>query len=120
MYKFLTIALVLLVSACGSIEQRSTSLEHETFLVVRGELLVGLTIRVEPGVVRTISKSDLTPYASGILGVKNTVSEDLQTVTLKVDEGDHTITVSSGGSTVLRKNMYFVEGQTRELRVVRK
>ena len=120
MYKILSITMVLLVSACGSIEQRNSGIEQDTLLVISGEALVGLKIQVEPGIVRTISSSDLTPYPHGILGAKDPDIENLQTVVLKIDKGNHMVTISSNRETLIRRDIYFVDGQTRKLRIPQK
>jgi len=115
--KIIAIIMALVLTSCGSIEQRSVGIESDTLLVIRGEVLVGLTVDVEPGFSRRLAASDLTPYKGAVLGAKDRVEEGLQTVTLKIDKGNHRVTVSSGNSVMVSQDMYFAEGQTRELRI---
>lgn len=117
MKKIIALIMALALTACGSIEQRSVGIEADTLLVIRGELLVGLTVEVEPGFSRRLVASDLTDYKGAVLGAKDRDEEGFQTVTLKIDKGNHQITVSSGNSIMVNQEMYFAEGQTRELRI---
>lgn len=115
-YIFFFMALALL-SACGGQQQKTAGIAEETMLIVRGEQLVGLTVSVGGQFRKTLSSSDLTAYELGVLGAKDGENERLQTVTLKVDEGEQKVTVSDGKVMLVDRSMYFSKGQTRELRI---
>lgn len=114
---YLTIVLMALLAGCGAYQERTVGIDEETMLVIRGESLVGLTVSIDSGFTTVIGKDDLTKYKMGVLGVSNSENENLETITLKVDSGPHRITVSSGGSTLVNKELHFTNGQTRELRI---
>ena len=115
----LTISLLLFLSVfgCGAYEQRSTGIDEDTLLVIRGDSLVGLTVSISPDFSRTISKSDLTRYQMGVLGATDKEVENLETVALKVDSGSREVRIADGTSVLLLRTLHFVEGQTRELRL---
>lgn len=113
---FLLIALAFL-SACGGQQQKAAGITEDTMLIVRGEQLVGLTVSVGDQFRKTLSSEDLTQFELGVLGAKDSENERLETVTLKVDEGEQKITVSNGGVMLVDRSMYFSKGQTRELRI---
>ena len=117
MKKTVAIIIALVLTGCGSLEQRSVGIESTTLLVIRGDALVGLTVEIEPGFSRRLAATDLTPYKGAVLGAKDRIEEGLEAVTLKIDKGNHLITVSSGNSILVSQEMYFTEGQTRELRI---
>lgn len=115
----ITLALVFMafLAGCGGYQERTVGLEEETMLVIRGESLVGLTVSIDSGFSTVISKEDLTKFKMSVLGAANSENEDLETITLKVDSGEHRVTVSGGGTTHLDKVLHFTHGQTRELRI---
>ncbi|GHD20873.1 hypothetical protein GCM10007052_30950 [Halioglobus japonicus] len=86
-------------------------------LVLRSEVLVGSTITIGESFRKVVNESDLTPYEIGVLGAKDRENENLETITLKVDEGSQRITVQKNSQVVVDKTMYFSKGQTREIRV---
>lgn len=116
--KRLLVGLSLVVlAACGAQQQRTYGIEEETQLVLRSEQLVGATVTIAPSFTKSITKDDLTPYRMGIAGVKDKEVQNLQTITLKVTPGTHRVTVERNGVAVLDQNLYFGQGQTRELRI---
>lgn len=113
----LTLVFMTLLAGCGAYQERTTGIEEETTLVIRGESLVGLTVSLDTGFSTVIGEDDLTEFKMGILGAANSEAEDLQTITLKIDSGQHRVTVSGSGKTHLDKVLHFTHGQTRELRI---
>lgn len=113
----LTIIFMALLAGCGGYQERTTGVEEETTLVIRGESLVGLTVSIDSGFTTVIGEDDLTKFKMGVLGAANSENEDLETITLKIDSGQHRVTVSDGGTTHLDKVFHFTHGQTRELRI---
>jgi len=113
----LTIVFMALLAGCGGYQERTVGVEEETALVIRGESLVGLTVSIDSGFTTVIGEDDLTKFKMGILGSTNSEAEDLETITLKIDSGQHRIIVSGADTTHLDKVLYFTHGQTRELRI---
>ncbi len=111
------VLLTALLAGCGGYQERTVGVEEETLLIIRGETLVGLTVSLDDGFTKVVGEDDLTEYKMGILGAANSEEEDLETITLKVDSGQHRVTVSRAGTTLLDKMVHFTNGQTRELRV---
>lgn len=113
----LTIVFMALLAGCGGYQERTVGIEEETTLVIRGESLVGLTVSLDSGFSTVIGKDNLTKFKMGVLGAANSEAEDLETITLKIDSGQHRVTVSGGGKTYIDQVMHFTHGQTRELRI---
>ena|SRR5210317_730889 len=113
----LTIVFMALLAGCGGYQERTVGVAEETTLVIRGESLVGLTVSIDSGFTTVIGEGDLTKFKMGVLGSANSENEDLETITLKIDSGQHRVTVSGGGMTYLDKVFHFTHGQTRELRI---
>lgn len=110
------LALVLL-AGCGAQQQRSYGIDENTRLVVRSEQLVGTTLTIAPSFTKTITREDLTPYEFGIGGVKDKEVQNLETITVNVTPGAHHVKVERNGVAVLEQDLYFSQGQTRELRI---
>jgi len=113
----LTIVFMALLAGCGAYQERTTGIEEETMLVIRGESLVGLTVSIDTGFSTVIGEDDLTEFKMGVLGAANSEAEDLETITLKIDSGQHRVSVTGGGTTHIDKVFQFTHGQTRELRI---
>ena len=111
------IALTVFLAGCGGYEERTTGMEEETTLIIRGETLVGMTVSLDSGFRRVISEDDLTEYDMSILGSANSEVEDLESITLMVESGQQRVTISKGGSTLVDRQLHFTHGQTRELRI---
>lgn len=105
-----------LTTACGTQQQRTTSLAEPSQIVVRSQRLVGSTVLVGESIQKLITKGDLTPFKMGVLGVNNSDTENLQAVTINVDPGNHRLRVVRDGQTILDQNLYLGQGQVREVR----
>ena len=118
MFKLITsLFFILFLVACGSQQQMVSGIEENSQLILRGDNLIGLKIRVGSSFSMIIDKDDLTPYRSGILGARDSENERLQAVTLKVDQGQQQVVVSQAGVVFHSKSMYFGAGQTREVKI---
>ena len=115
--KIIGVTVFVFLTACGAQQQKTSGISEDTMLVVRGETLVGLTLSIGENYRSIISKSDLTPYEVGVLGVEDRENEGLQIMTLKVNEGEQRITVFDGSRLIVDRKMYFSPGQSRDLRV---
>ena len=118
MFRLISLCAVLCItSSCGTIQNRESGLVETSKLVIRSETLIGATITVGDDLSLTVLKENLTPYESGIFGVKDRANEMLETVVLQVTEGNQRITVRDGGYALFDKELYIGKGQTRELRI---
>jgi hypothetical protein len=99
---FLTITIV----GCGTIQNREYGLTEPSRLIIRSESLVGSTIQVGSESLIYISEDDLTPFKTGVLGVKD-----------RENEGSQLVTVKSDGYKVFEQELYIGKGQTREVRI---
>lgn len=114
----LLIGLAMVVLAgCGAQQKRTYGIEEESRLVVRAEQLVGATMTIEPSLRKSITKEDLTPYQMGIAGAKDPEEQNLETITVKVAPGTHRVKLERDGVVLLDQELYFGQGQTRELRI---
>jgi len=129
-------AVVVMTSACGTIEHTEVGIENSSKLILRAEKLQGTQIYINNKLIidieekyfekkfkeirRSVSKSDsLDNYKMGVLGVADRDNEGLESITLEVEEGFLTLLVQSEGVAILNKELYIAKGQTREVRVKR-
>lgn len=116
--RILLIGLSLVVLAgCGAQQHRAYGIEENSQLVIRAEQLVGATLSVAPSFHKLITADDLTSYQLGVLGAKNREVENLETVTVQVTPGSRRVRLERNGAVLLDQELYFVQGQTRELRI---
>lgn len=109
--------MMVVVAGCGAQQKRTYGLEEGSLLVVRAAQLVGATMTIDPSYRRSIAKDDLTPYQMGIAGAKDPEEQNLETITVKVTPGTHRVKVEKDGAVLLDQELYFSQGQTRELRI---
>lgn len=117
MRTFFSLLLLVFLAGCGAYEERSTSIEEQTMLIVRSESLVGTTVAIDDGFSMVVGEDDLTKYTMGIAGVTDPENQNLETITISIDAGTHRVRVSRGGTVLADKQLHFTQGQTRELRV---
>jgi hypothetical protein len=106
-----------ILAGCGAQQQRSYGIDEETKLVIRAEELVGTTMTIEPAFKKSITEADLTPYQFGLGGFKDPEVQNLETVVVKVSVGTHRVRVERNGVALVDRELYFSQGQTRELRI---
>lgn len=108
----------LIISSCGSTQQQSAiGVEEETMLILRSEVLVGASVQLDDYSPVIITRDQLTSYKTGIFGASNSENEDLETATFKVNSGPHRVIVKRAGVTVLSRDLQFLQGQVREIRI---
>ena len=115
--KLLIAVLAFVLSACGAYDERTTGIEEDTMLVLRSESLIGLSIEITPNFSKVITEEDLAEFTMGIGGVNDRENQNLETITLKVEDGTQRLTIRRGGETVYNRDVHFTSGQTRELRI---
>lgn len=112
------IVIATVLVGCGAQQQTvAVGIEEDTTLIIRGEALVGLTVSVTPGFSRVIGEDDLTEFTMGLAGVVDSENQNLEMITLMVEDGLQRLTVTRNGSIILDKELHFTHGQTRELRI---
>ena len=109
--------LAVVLSACGAYNEKATGIEEDTILVLRSESLVGLSVEISPSFSRVVTEDDLTKFTMGIGGVSDSENQNLETITLKVEGGTQRLTIRRNGVAVYDRDLHFVLGQTRELRI---
>ena len=109
--------LAVVLSACGAYNEKATGIEEDTILVLRSESLVGLSVEISPNFSRVVTEDDLTKFTMGIGGVSDSENQNLETITLKVESGTQRLTIRRNGVAVYDRDLHFVLGQTRELRI---
>lgn len=117
MRTIIAVAFLAVLAGCGGYQQRASGIDAQTLLIIRSPALVGTTVKVDPSFERTVIKEDLTPYDFGILGARDKPEEGMETLTVKVTPGNRKVTVLRGGAVVVEREMYFAQGQTRELEI---
>lgn len=129
-------ALVLMTSACGTIDHTEVGIENTSKLILRAEKLQGTQIFLNNKLIIDIEKKDfvknfkkirrsepkddsLDKYRMGVLGVADRDNEGLESITIEVEEGFLSLRVESMGVALLKKELYIAKGQTREVRIKR-
>lgn len=129
-------ALVLMTSACGTIDHTEVGIENTSKLILRAEKLQGTQIFINNKLIIDIEKKDfvknfkkirrsepkddsLDKYRMGVLGVADRDNEGLESITIEVEEGFLSLRVESMGVALLKKELYIAKGQTREVRIKR-
>tara|TARA_E500000178_G_C16943821_1_gene717794 strand:- start:990 stop:1406 length:417 start_codon:yes stop_codon:yes gene_type:complete len=129
-------ALVLMTSACGTIDHIEVGIENTSKLILRAEKLQGTQIFINNKLIIDIEKKDfvknfkkirrsepkddsLDKYRMGVLGVADRDNEGLESITIEVEEGFLSLRVESMGVALLKKELYIAKGQTREVRIKR-
>lgn len=108
------LVVVTLTSGCGGFRKEARSLESTTGLLIFSEDLVGATVTVDGGPPKTISRKDLRKYEVGLLGVKDSTEERMDTVFLEVEPGKHTFSLSTPSGKTKIEMMYFSADQIRK------
>lgn len=129
-------AVVLMTSACGTINHTEVGIENTSKLILRAEKLHGTQIFINDKLIIDIEKKDfvqnfkktrksepkddrLDKYRMGVLGVADRDNEGLESITIEVEEGFLSLRVESMGVALIKKELYIAKGQTREVRIKR-
>lgn len=129
-------AVVLMTSACGTINHTEVGIENTSKLILRAEKLQGTQIFINNKLIIDIEKKEfvqnfkktrrpepkddrLDKYRMGILGVADRDNEGLESITIEVEEGFLSLRVESMGVALIEKELYIAKGQTREVRIKR-
>jgi len=118
-YRILCVFMAIFLAGCGGQVQREAGIEAQSLLIIKSEKLLGSTVQIDDTFSRLIQRGDLTPYETGVWGVKDREDEGLDIMTIKVEPGERRIQVSDNGKVLINKKMYFSNGQQRILRVRR-
>ena len=110
------ILLATMLAACGGRQQSQSGVEPDTVLHLYGADLVGAEVAVA-GKVVLVSESDLVPYPIPVGGAKDVEKERLQHVVIRLNPGTHHLVIRRDSGVLVDRQLYFSNGQTRELRV---
>tara|TARA_B100000787_G_C16190367_1_gene297130 strand:+ start:1192 stop:1557 length:366 start_codon:yes stop_codon:yes gene_type:complete len=108
------LAVVMVLTACGTIQQSQVALEESAVIIVKSKSLVGKTLLTSTRSI-LIQKDDLTPYRMGVGGVKDRADENLEVMSLVVEPGTHNIELIESNKTLFKTSIYVGSGQTREI-----
>ena len=109
--------LVLLLSACGApLQSKQVSLESETRVMIVADKLVNAMVSLNGNVV-TLTKGGVQKYKYGVLGVADKNIEGKEIAYFDVEPGKVVVKIEMGGVVVFQDELYFVEGQLREIKL---
>jgi hypothetical protein len=116
--RMFSIASVLLtIAACGTATRtQQTGVTNPTQLVLMAEKLTGSIISLNERRF-TVGKNDLEKYRFGVLGAADSEKESLEIIRLDVAPGNIALKVYLNGRELANRNLYLVEGQTREIKL---
>ena len=116
--KHLTLVLVVLLAACAAVPTTTVrTLDEQNRITVLAEDLVGARIDLKGGASVLIAREDLDKFRFGVLGVKNSRREDLDSYTLQLDPGRHSLTVALPDGSISERSIVVVAGQNVEIYV---
>jgi hypothetical protein len=108
------LAVVTVLTACGTIQQSQVALEESAVIIVKSQSLVGKTLLTNKRSI-LIQKDNLTEYRMGVGGVKDRADENLEVMSLVVEPGTHKIELIESNKTLFKTSVYVGSGQTREI-----
>jgi hypothetical protein len=110
-------SILLTLAACGSpTRTQQTGITNPTQLVLMAEKLTGSSISLNERRF-TVGKDDLEKYRYGVLGAADSEKESLEIIRLNVAPGKLALKVYLNGRELANRNLYLVEGQTREIKL---
>jgi len=116
MKKLIITALSIFLIACGAPAKRTEmGIANNTQIIVVADKLVGARLEVGTNLNVTIEKTMLDKYTKGVLGAADRPEEGMQSVTVKVDPGSHSIRLINNGQVLINKTVYVSEGQTTKV-----
>jgi hypothetical protein len=119
MNKLITMVVVsILLTACGAPAITSNqSISQQAGVRLVSNELVGSQVIIDGRSGVEIVKSSLVKYTMGVAGAADAEEEGLDVYVIDLMPGMHTIIVLKNGVTILEKELYLSDGQTKELRV---
>ena len=113
-----TLVFVVLLAACAAVPTTTVrTLDEQNKITVLAKDLVGARIDVSGGASVLIAKEDLNKFRFGVLGVKNSIREDLDSFTMQLEPGRHRVTVALPDGSVSERSILVVAGQNAEIYV---
>ena len=118
-FRIVCVLIAVFLAGCGGQVQREAGVEPQSLLIIKSEKLLGSRVQIDDTFYRVVKRGDLTPYETGVWGVKDREDEGLDIMTIQVEPGERRIQVSENGRMLIDRKMYFSKGQQRILRVSR-
>jgi hypothetical protein len=116
--KSLTLVFVVLLAACAAVPTTTVrTLDEQNRITVLAEDLVGARIDLKGGASVLIAREDLDKFRFGVLGVKNSRREDLDSFTMQLEPGRHRVTVTLPDGSISERSIVVVAGQNAEIYV---
>tara|TARA_B110000503_G_C7154495_1_gene416695 strand:- start:917 stop:1285 length:369 start_codon:yes stop_codon:yes gene_type:complete len=114
----ITIGLFLLfLSGCGApLRTAEVGLAPTTRIILIGDNLIGAQVSVNDN-VSTITKEDAERYLYGVAGSADKDIERKNIISIDVTPGNIQLEVLIDGKVLLKKDLYLVDGQSREIKL---
>ena len=110
------IALISLVlTGCGTIQTTVRGLSETTNLAILGKDIVGYKVYVNDIQKIQVEKKDLERFQTGVVGVRNSVRENSQKITIQLEPGFHNVKIEGAGRLIVETKILLSAGQTKEL-----
>jgi starvation-inducible outer membrane lipoprotein len=110
------IALISLVlTGCGTIQTTVRGLSETTNLAILGKDIVGYKVYVNDIQKLQVEQKDLERFQTGVVGVRNSVRENSQKITIQLEPGFHNVKIEGAGRFIVETKILLSAGQTKEL-----
>jgi hypothetical protein len=110
------IALISLVlTGCGTIQTTVRGLSETTNLAILGKDIVGYKVYVNDIQKLQVEQKDLERFQTGVVGVRNSVRENSQKITIQLEPGFHNVKIEGAGRLIVETKILLSAGQTKEL-----
>jgi hypothetical protein len=110
------IALISLVlTGCGTIQTTVRGLSETTNLAILGKDIVGYKVYVNDIQKLQVKQKDLERFQTGVVGVRNSVRENSQKITIQLEPGFHNVKIEGAGRFIVETKILLSAGQTKEL-----
>jgi hypothetical protein len=110
------IALISLVlTGCGTIQTTVRGLSETTNLAILGKDIVGYKVYVNDIQKLQVKQKDLERFQTGVVGVRNSVRENSQKITIQLEPGFHNVKIEGAGRLIVETKILLSAGQTKEL-----
>lgn len=105
----------LLLTGCGTIQTTARGLNETTNLAILGQDIVGYKVYVNDIQKIQVEKKDLERFQMGVVGVKKSVREKSQKITIPLEPGFHNVKIEGAGRLIIDTKILLSAGQTKEL-----
>ena len=107
------ICVVAFLSACGGMQKEAIGITERTAVLIMADDLIGATISTDDQTIIVV-KEMLRDYDIGVLGVKDSEEEGLDTFVLDLNQGKHRIKLIMPSGRSVSNEIYLSTGQVRK------